>query len=519
MFCYNVVMSSERSRKPRSVETMLEDLRNALQEGSANTRAAADMVERIQETYKQERRTNRSVMDALADLGVFRKNYSTGENHPNAVWQMVGHDPSRMTGDAWLELVHPDDQHLLLQEATKGTVKESAGSAREYRIRDSAGRWRWLLSNGRVATWTENNEPEWFVGVDHEITHRKRLEEQLANAKDAGLRRAEEAETLLTAAAAVTSTLDRDHAISRVLEQARRVVPYERAAVLLVDSDLIHMVGADGFNGANSALPNNVPMDSEPVNCRVLSGAILHSRSAEEVGFPDNRLGTDSLGGWLAVPLRFHEGIIGMLTFSTYEEGGFTARHQRLASAFADYVAIAIEHARTYAKAAELAATDSLTGAATRREFFREAERLIRTHGRTGRPLSVLMLDLDHFKRVNDEQGHAAGDEVLRRIVRLLNRELRGGDLLCRYGGEEFAILLAESDADSAHSVAERLRSVIHSESAAMGTVTASIGVASVPVDDGSGALQNAITAADEALYEAKNLGRNRVILAAGSRA
>ena len=162
-----------------------------------------------------------------------------------------------------------------------------------------------------------------------------------------------------------------------------------------------------------------------------------------------------------------------------------------------------------------LAATDSLTGASNRRHFMERLAIEWERARREGIALSLLAIDLDHFKDVNDEHGHQAGDEVLRRFVAEARTVLRPADLLGRTGGEEFAVLLPDSDAERATAVAERLRARMADTVQKVRTekplrVTASIGVASFGPDGESG--DKVFRAADKRLYKAKNQGRNRVV-------
>jgi len=162
-----------------------------------------------------------------------------------------------------------------------------------------------------------------------------------------------------------------------------------------------------------------------------------------------------------------------------------------------------------------LATVDPLTGAWNRRHFRELAENEMDRAARYGRPLTVAMLDVDHFKAVNDEHGHTAGDAVLADVVARLRERLRSVDLLGRYGGEEFALVLPETDPDAALAAAERLRRAVAAAPVMLadGTtleVTISLGVTRVTAEDG--ALDGPINRADAALYAAKAAGRDRVV-------
>lgn len=160
----------------------------------------------------------------------------------------------------------------------------------------------------------------------------------------------------------------------------------------------------------------------------------------------------------------------------------------------------------------EAANTDHLTGLANRRRFERQLEREVTRTKRYGRPFCLLILDIDHFKQVNDTHGHPTGDEVICRLANALQAGTRGIDMAARVGGEEFAVILPETEFVGGLEVANRLRESISRMDVPpeVGSVTASIGVAECPSssDDTTGLY----AAADAALYEAKRAGRNRVV-------
>lgn len=164
----------------------------------------------------------------------------------------------------------------------------------------------------------------------------------------------------------------------------------------------------------------------------------------------------------------------------------------------------------------EMSTTDGLTSVYNRRYFMSvfsgEYQRAVRFQ----RSLSMLIIDVDLFKRINDTYGHLVGDEVLRVIAGLLQHQLRAYDLVCRYGGEEFAVLLPETNADEAVRIAERCRQTIGAAEIAVSDLrvqaTVSIGVASVP-DHAAESIDQFTNLADQALYQAKQAGRNRVVM------
>lgn len=188
----------------------------------------------------------------------------------------------------------------------------------------------------------------------------------------------------------------------------------------------------------------------------------------------------------------------------------------KLAQAHLAVAAYERERQEVAGRLLELATTDYLTGLYNRRAFFEAAQREFARARRNGTVFSLLELDLDHFKAVNDTYGHDAGDRALRGVAQVMLRALRVVDLPARLGGEEFAVLLPETDAQEAQGVAERLRQAIASADiqgmAGRFRVTVSIGLATFhPEDPDAEAI---VHAADQALYRAKELGRDRVVSA-----
>jgi diguanylate cyclase (GGDEF)-like protein len=175
----------------------------------------------------------------------------------------------------------------------------------------------------------------------------------------------------------------------------------------------------------------------------------------------------------------------------------------------------ALDHQQRLARDAE---TDALTGLHNRRWMDSAFARILQRHQTPRNPVSVLMIDIDHFKRVNDVHGHHVGDQVLCRAARRVELALRPGDLCARYGGEEFCVLLPEVDAQSAVRIAQRICASVAQEPFCLDSgirlpVTVSIGVAEW---DHHAPLESLVRLADGALYQAKHQGRNRVVSAAG---
>jgi diguanylate cyclase (GGDEF)-like protein len=216
----------------------------------------------------------------------------------------------------------------------------------------------------------------------------------------------------------------------------------------------------------------------------------------------------------VAVPFYFQGRVTGLIVVAnkpkwlTHEDG-------RLLSVFANHTSIAVANLRFYQEIQQLAIRDGLTGLYNYRYFRAQIDRTVQLARRYNSPLSLLLLDIDHFKTYNDSYGYLKGDLILKEIAGLLTAHTRSADLVARYGGEEFVILLPEIGSEQAHSVADKIRQVVEEHPFALEagelpqTLTVSVGVAS---SDGTWSADAIIQRADEALYRAKEAGKNRVV-------
>lgn len=217
----------------------------------------------------------------------------------------------------------------------------------------------------------------------------------------------------------------------------------------------------------------------------------------------------------LIVPLLNQKKLVGVLIVGPKAVGSYPAEELDLLNLLAHHVAIVFENARLF----ESATYEGLTGLLRREAILDHLEGELERAQRYGRPLSIAIADLDHFKSVNDRYGHLAGDTLLRHVSQVIANELRSSDRIGRYGGEEFLLVFPETDIEQAGMVAEKVRAIIEKTSVTMEDevvirATVSIGIASLhEVSDGEEPVsaRDLIAAADRALYCAKDCGRNRV--------
>ncbi len=218
--------------------------------------------------------------------------------------------------------------------------------------------------------------------------------------------------------------------------------------------------------------------------------------------------GEPYIRSYLGVPLKTPEGyIVGTLCAIDTRPREFINSELSVLERFAKVVVDELE-------LRQIASTDSLTGAMMRGAWFEATKAEVSRASRYSRPLSILIMDIDHFKRINDQFGHPLGDDVIKSVAEVVAQNLRKSDIFGRYGGEEFVLALPETTIDQAYALAERLREAVkQSRLAAPADLqwTVSIGVAELAPEEGD--LQPALERADLALYEAKTAGRDQVKL------
>jgi diguanylate cyclase (GGDEF)-like protein len=316
--------------------------------------------------------------------------------------------------------------------------------------------------------------------------------------------------------------------LERILSEARRFTRAEAGTLFLREGDLLHFAVVQNDLLARQLGEEEMKrrLQERPLHLRelslaghvVLTGDILNLHDTYAIP-PDRPYAFDSgvdarldyrTQSILVVPVQDPSGtILGVLELLNAMDRGsivpFDSEYEGLVRALASQAAVAIRNARLE----DLSFKDPLTDVYNRRYFMIRMEEEWKRHTRFGEALSLALLDLDHFKDVNDRFGHRAGDEALRDTARLLLKHSRSFSVVTRYGGDEFAIILVNTAQAGALTYAERVRSVVEDHAFHHGAVTVSLGVASLP--DEGGSVDDLIVAADGALYDAKRLGRNRV--------
>jgi diguanylate cyclase (GGDEF)-like protein len=309
-----------------------------------------------------------------------------------------------------------------------------------------------------------------------------------------------------------------EEVLEAAFESARSIVDWDLAAATLYDPrtrrhKVLHAMGQWEDQVSGLSWRDNGGLVSQAVRMRhYLPYKGKYEASSQTVLVKKVRF--KEARSLLVLPLVAQDKAIGTLLIVSRREGIFSQQVRLLLQVIADQTALSYQNALMVRRLEELATTDPLTGLFNKRVFLEALGRNALSAQRYDKKLSLIMTDLDKFKSVNDTHGHPVGDQVLIQFADVLRRNAREVDVVCRYGGEEFAVIVIETDAEGAYRMAERIRRDMERERIDTGSgtirVTCSMGVATCP-EQGPGS-EELIRSADVALYEAKRSGRNRVV-------
>lgn len=337
-------------------------------------------------------------------------------------------------------------------------------------------------------------------------------QQAIANRADTAAASARRLQLVVTLAREISDSLTLSNVLSAVTAAGRRLVESPRARVWLLDDD-----GHTLRLHHDSITGDVVGQESQEVGVGGLGRAAADRRLAYSVGLGGDRSEVAMKPLVAEVPLVKGARLVGILEIVLPADSAWLDDETvEVLAATAAQAATAIDAALLYSLSESLSRSDPLTGLANRRQLDQDLELEVERAGRYRRPMTFFMIDIDHFKTVNDSFGHALGDKVLKGVADLLRSQMRASDTVYRYGGEEFAVLARDTDLADGNSVAERLRRVVEKHygptTGGEVSVTVSVGLALLSLDAESAA--EVIDAADRALYTAKDAGRNCVRVA-----
>jgi len=313
----------------------------------------------------------------------------------------------------------------------------------------------------------------------------------------------------------IGSELELDKICDLMVEKIYQQVNCNGCAIILINDNKVKLQSEIGFGESIEEVEFSTEM---PLIKYILSTKNkIFIGDIEKSNFKYSIPRGDLTTSMICMPIIVKDQVRGIIYIDLKHVNTFSSKHEYFLNILAHEISVAIERAMAYERIKILTIKDDLTGIYNRRKFDQDLNEEINKAMRYARNLSLLMMDIDYFKKINDKYGHQIGDSMLRELGMFLYKNMRNTDKVYRYGGEEFAIICTETDRDNAIIFAERIRKVISEkefisiENIDPGrAITISIGVSSFPFN--ATKFDPLIKYADDALYRAKSQGRNKVV-------
>jgi diguanylate cyclase (GGDEF)-like protein len=314
----------------------------------------------------------------------------------------------------------------------------------------------------------------------------------------------------------IQSVTDMDDLYASLLDMVGKLVPYENCTIFVLEPDH-KKLAPRATRGRAVNLIDHIPFEQGSG----ISGWVAQKKKqliiedlTKEIGLLNAELIPPDIRSFVSVPMIVQENVIGVLNVSHSQPHAFTWDDVRVLSILAGQAAVTIERSEVLRSLEQMAITDSLTLLYNRRYFEMRLDNEFKRSKRYGTAVTIMLIDIDHFKQVNDTYGHTAGDRVLTAVAACISNSLRETEIIARYGGEEFIVILPHTRLPESWIAAERVRKAVENhqtpfQSEGAIRVTVSIGMAQITAEDEN---KEAFTRrADGALYRAKQTGRNRV--------
>jgi len=309
----------------------------------------------------------------------------------------------------------------------------------------------------------------------------------------------------------ISSSLNLESTYNSLIDELRRMVDISWSAITLVtEEEISFLVVYSAFRSMWQA-NDRLPIQDTPARwLQTHKETVVESDIKAHSRFPTNKhLLRQGFRSVAHIPLIAEKTVIGSLELASRKLDAFNSRHIDILERVASQIASQIENSRLYGEAMRMAHIDDLTGLHNRRAMNEMITKEIERCSKYGGLLSLVILDIDSLKSINDSYGHLVGDEFIKEVGNILRTSIRNTDRAFRYGGDEFAVILPKTPVDAAEDIAERIRRHLASCEAEMNTqITVSLGVAGWKEDDTTS--ETLMAAADAALYQAKKLGGNR---------
>jgi diguanylate cyclase (GGDEF)-like protein/putative nucleotidyltransferase with HDIG domain len=307
----------------------------------------------------------------------------------------------------------------------------------------------------------------------------------------------------------IITTLNPDEMLSKIAGELKDSLTYDHIGIGLLDYETKEIVIQAESGRRGGAVGRRLPFEGSLVGQVARTGQMLFTSDVTAPGSLGRPVLEDTATS-IALPLVYADQLHGVLYVESSDHCEFSEEERSFLRTLADLISGALHSAFTFQKAQEQAITDGLTGVKTHRFFMEALSAEWKRATRAGRTFSVMLMDLDRFKSVNDFHGHLEGDLVLQRVARTLDQNCRHSDVVARYGGDEFVVLMPETNVEQGHQIALKLRAWIDSDPVLRErSITASFGLASFPLHGSTP--QEIIQVADASMYLSKHQGGNTV--------
>jgi len=459
---------------------------------------------RMEQALRQSEQVSKAMLET-AGTGIYLLEDGCFQ-YVNHLFEVIsGYSSDELKGKHSLDYVYPDDREHVRSKAIE-VLKGQSNLPYQFRLVRKNGEIAWVLD--RLASIQSNGKRS-VLGTLADISEMKRAEAQI-------LEYTKQLEALFNIGVAASRTLDIGELLDSVLDKVLNVMEFKAGGIFLFDPKT-NELALRAYRGVSKRFVKKVEQMvlNEGFSARVaISGKPLLIPDVES----DSRLRrmeirSEGIHSFAAVPIMAKEQILGIMAVGGHSARQFPPSATYLLSTIASQIGMAIDNARLYERALQLAFTDSLTGLYNRRYLLDQLDREFARANRNQSSLSLVMMDVDGLKAINDRFGHNEGDAVLKELGGILKINTRASDIAARWGGDEFVLLTSDTDSKGARRIGERIRSQVERRrpmiSGKETSISISVGIASYP-ENASGVTE-LLKRADEAMYNAKGLGKNQV--------
>jgi len=481
-----------------------------IKDASGKPRTFVAVVRDITERKRMEKALRRSEqmsrgMLATAGTGIYLLEEGCFRYVNRLFERISGYSSDELKDKYSLDYIHPDDREFVHRKAVE-ILKGQSGLPYEYRFMRKDGEAVLVLDRLMSIQYDGKRS---VLGSLMDISDIRKAEAQIREYAD-------QLEALFNIGLTASRTLDIKELLENVLAKVLNVTGFDAGAIFLFDQQT-KQVTLRAYQGVSKVLLKKaermkfnegftglVARSGKPI---IVQDVDLDSR-VMKMG-----IGSEDIHSFAVVPIMSKEQVRGVIIVGSHTTQQFAQSTTRLLDTITMQIGMAIDNAQLYERALHLAFTDNLTGLYNRRYLLDQLDREFARSARNESPMSLVMLDLDGLKTINDRFGHNEGDVVLKKLGRILKQNTRASDTAARWGGDEFVLLAPDTDSKGAYIIGERIRSQVErcrlKISGEEISISVCVGIASYPVH--ASGVTGIIKRADEAMYNAKGLGKNQV--------